>query len=243
MDTITRATQSLGTSSHAIYAMVERAIADHAIECKTVIDVGCGTGNLRPFVIRQFGSFNIDHCTNRYIGVDGIQYDGFPTNAEFVLQDLEYPITNLDSNLADVVVSVETIEHLENPRAFYRELSRLAKPGGLVLVTTPNQLSLLSKLTLLLKNQFNAFQDAPGSYPSHITALLEIDLRRIAKECGLTPIEIRYSNRGRMVLTPWYYPNRVFRGQWFSDNVLCISRKPFEVGKRQSSSPSLEVAL
>ncbi len=51
-----------------------------------------------------------------------------------------------------------------------------------MIVTTPNQLSLLSKLTLVLKNEFNAFQ--AGSYPAHLTALLEADLRRIGVECG-----------------------------------------------------------
>ena len=64
-----------------------------------------------------------------------------------------------------------------------RQLTRVVKPGGVVIVTTPNQLSLLSKMTLVLKNQFNAFQS--GSYPAHLTALLEIDLVRMARECGL----------------------------------------------------------
>ncbi len=82
---------------------------------------------------------------------------------------------------ADVVAAVETIEHLENPRAFVRELVRLVKPDGWVIVTTPNQLSLLSLITLLIKHRFSAFQDV--HYPAHLTALLEVDLKRIAAEC------------------------------------------------------------
>ena len=54
---------------------------------------------------------------------------------------------------------METIEHLENPRAFVRKLVRLAKPGGWVVVTTPNQRSLLSLLTLMTKGKFSHFQD------------------------------------------------------------------------------------
>ena len=34
-----------------------------------------------------------------------------------------------------------TIEHLENPRAFCRELVRVLKPGGWLVLSTPNQLS------------------------------------------------------------------------------------------------------
>ncbi len=127
---------------------------------------------------------------------------------------------------ADVVAAVETIEHLENPRAFVRELVRLTRPGGWVVVTTPNQLSLLSKMTLVLKNQFNAFQDS--SYPAHLTALVEIDLRRIAAECGLTDIAVAYSESGRIAGTAWHYPCLLSRcyPRGFSDNVLVIGRKP-----------------
>lgn len=38
----------------------------------------------------------------------------------------------------DAIVSVEGIEHLENPFRFVRECNRLLKPGGRLLITTPN---------------------------------------------------------------------------------------------------------
>ncbi len=88
-----------------------------------------------------------------------------------------------------------------------RELVRLTKRGGLVIVTTPNQLSLLNKLWFVVKNQFIAFQEAPGLYPAHRTALLEVDLIRIASECGLKDSTIHYSNEGRIPLTPWHWPS------------------------------------
>ena len=106
---------------------------------------------------------------DRYVGVDVVRYDGLPEEIEFYQIDLDTGRAPLPDAAGDVVVAVETIEHLENPRAFVRELTRLAKPGGWLIVTTPNQLSLLSKMTLILKNQFNAFQ--AGSYPAHLTAL------------------------------------------------------------------------
>ena len=40
----------------------------------------------------------------------------------------------------DVVVSFETIEHVHDPRAFVRELKRGAKPSGVALLSTPNEL-------------------------------------------------------------------------------------------------------
>jgi 2-polyprenyl-3-methyl-5-hydroxy-6-metoxy-1,4-benzoquinol methylase len=217
MNTITRAEKSLGRSDAAIYQMVARVLSSHCSRGGVLLDVGCGAGNLHPFVTK--------FC-DRYIGIDAVRYEGFPTQAEFVSQNLDQPMSRLANDFADIVISVETIEHLENPRAFYRELVRITKPGGYVLVTTPNQLSLLSKLTLLLKNQFNAFQEAPGLYPSHITALLEADLRRIAQECGLTQVEIHYSDRGRIPFTAQNYPTApLFQGCSFSDNLLCLGVK------------------
>ncbi len=218
MDVKNRARQSHGSSSKAIYEMVAKALGERHPGGGVLVDVGCGAGNLYRFV---------NHQVDRYIGVDVVRYDGFATEAEFLAHNFDAGQVPLADASADVVLSVETIEHLENPRAFVRELVRLTKPGGLVIITTPNQLSLLSKLTLVLKNQFNAFQEAPGLYPAHITALLEIDLIRIFTESGLADIKIDFSNQGRLPFTPWSWPNKLgFRGRAFSDNILCLGLKP-----------------
>jgi hypothetical protein len=80
-------------------------------------------------------------------------------------------------------------------------------------------------MTLVVEGEFNAFQEAPGLYPSHITALLEIDLVRMARECGLYEIEIAYSNHGRVPFTAWHWPS-FFGGRWFSDNLVMSGRSP-----------------
>ncbi len=196
--------------------MVARILKEKHIKSETVVDVGCGGGALWPYIADRF---------NQYIGVDIEQYPGFPETGQFVPCNLETYQIPLPSASTDVVVAVETIEHLENPRAFFRELKRLLKPGGWLLVTTPNQLSFLSKLTLCLKNQFNAFQDA--SYPAHITALLEIDLCRIAMEVGLLDIFVRYSACGRIPGGSLHWPVFLPRAlpRCFSDNICLLARQ------------------
>jgi len=93
-------------------------------------------------------------------------------------------------------------------------------------VTTPNQLSLLSKASLVVKNQFNAFTDS--SYPAHITALLEIDLTRMANESGLDQVKICFTQQGRIPGTGRHYPRFISRyfPRSFSDNLLLIGRRP-----------------
>ncbi|HTJ10200.1 MAG TPA: methyltransferase domain-containing protein [Candidatus Binataceae bacterium] len=208
-----RARLSAGCSQPAIYAAVASALGAVHPGGGTLVDVGCGSGALWQVLRSAFA---------RYVGVDLIGYDGFPSDGELVISNLDDTLPLADE-YAEVVASIETIEHLENPRAFMRQLTRVVKPGGLVIVTTPNQLSLLSKMTLVLKNQFNAFQS--GSYPAHLTALLEIDLVRIARECGLAEPAIHYTNSGRIPFTPTHWP-RWLGGRLFSDNIILIAHKP-----------------
>jgi 2-polyprenyl-3-methyl-5-hydroxy-6-metoxy-1,4-benzoquinol methylase len=210
-----RARQSRGSSEDAIYRLVSRVLEERQAT-GVLLDIGCGVGRLWPFVRDRFDD---------YVGVDAVRYEDFPVGTTFVEADLDSGITSLPDASADVVAAAEVIEHLENPRAFMRELVRLARPGGWVVVTTPNQLSFLSLLTLVVKHRFAAFQDV--HYPAHLSALLEIDLLRMASECRLREVSVAYSHSGRLVLTPWHYPhflNRRFP-RALSDNLLLIGRK------------------
>jgi 2-polyprenyl-3-methyl-5-hydroxy-6-metoxy-1,4-benzoquinol methylase len=213
-DVIVRAELSKGISEVAIYKMVAQLLQAQQIgKNARLLDVGCGVGNLRPYVQNLVGE---------YCGADVTRYPEFPADCPFYLVNLDEQRVALPDAVADVVTAVEVIEHLENPRLLMRELKRLTRPGGMIIVTTPNNLSLLSKLTLVVKNQFQAFQDV--CYPAHITPLLEIDLLRIARECGLQNIVIRYSNSGRMPATAYHWP-AFCRGRWFSDNVLLAATR------------------
>ncbi len=218
-DVEARARLSRGTSAERIYQAVASALAARHSGGGTIVDIGCGTGTLHRYVGFQF---------HRYIGIDVVRYDGLPDDVEFYKIDLDTGRAPLPDSVADVVVAVETIEHLENPRAFARELTRLGRPGGWVVITTPNQLSLLSKLTLLVKNEFNAFQN--GSYPAHLTALLETDLRRIGSECGWVNLTVSYTASGRIPGSGRHWPAALSRlaPRVFSDNVLVLGSKPID---------------
>ena len=196
--------------------MVVRAIDKRRIGGACIADVGCGQGDLYGYVRSRFA---------RYVGIDAVQYEDFPEQAEFCHLDLDSGVLPLADGSADVVAAIEVIEHLENPREFMRKLVRLAAPGGWIIVTTPNQLSFLSLLTLIVKHRFQAFQDV--HYPTHLTALLEVDLRRVAAEAGLAKIEIEYSQSGRIPLTRRHYPRWLSRlfPRALSENVLVIGQK------------------
>jgi SAM-dependent methyltransferase len=206
-----RARLSGGRSNDAIHRMVVRALEERAIRDAVRVDVGCGSASLRDRV-RPF--------VRRYVGVDVVRYDGLPADVEFHQENLDDPLAlPALSDQGDVVTAIETIEHLENPRALMRLLVRLARPGGWILVTTPNQ------ATLMARGRFSHFQDV--HYPAHITALLAVDLRRIADECRLADVAIEYSGEGRVVFSARHYPSFVSRlfPRACSDNVMLVARR------------------
>jgi 2-polyprenyl-3-methyl-5-hydroxy-6-metoxy-1,4-benzoquinol methylase len=211
-----RARQSLGSSQDAIYQTVGSVLQERGAT-GLLVDVGCGTGNLWRALAGRFSG-----C----IGVDAVHYGDLPSEVEFKRADLDRDPLPVADGVADIAAAVETIEHLENPRALFRELARVTRPGGWIVVTTPNQLSALSLVTLIVKQRFSAFQDT--SYPAHRTALLEVDLCRMACESGLVDVHVRFTSRGRMPLTGAHYPGLLAR-RWpraLSDNVVLIGRKP-----------------
>jgi 2-polyprenyl-3-methyl-5-hydroxy-6-metoxy-1,4-benzoquinol methylase len=210
-----RARLSLGRSHARIYQTVSEILAARGAG-GVLADAGCGTGDLWQALRGPFRS-----C----IGVDAVRYDGLPPDVEFVAADLDAARLPLPDASVDTAAAVEVIEHLENPRAFVRELARIVRPGGWVVVTTPNQLSALSLLTLAVKGRFSAFQD--GAYPAHRTALLEVDLRRILSECRLRNVAVVYTGLGRVPLTRWHYPGAVagLAPRWLSDNIAIAGQR------------------
>lgn len=143
----------------------------------------------------------------------------------WTIQDLNEPIPGFEQRF-DCVIAAEVIEHLENPRATVRDLTRLCRVGGMVLVSTPNNNSLRSLLALIMGGHFAEFRDR--SYPAHITALLRLDLERIFQEAGLTNIRCSYTGRGWLpssTLTWQGISGGLLDGQFFSDNIIVTGRK------------------
>ncbi|KZX16461.1 ubiquinone biosynthesis O-methyltransferase [Methanobrevibacter cuticularis] len=59
----------------------------------------------------------------------------------------------------DFILSVDTIEHLENPWVFVEEIHRILKVNGTVILTTPNVENLVSRILYLLFGQFMSFNN------------------------------------------------------------------------------------
>ena len=108
-----------------------------------------------------------------------------------------------------------------------REFGRVLRPGGHVVLTTPNQESVRSLLSLLVRGHYVDFLDS--SYPAHISAILRTDLSRMCAESGFEPPRFFYTNIGSLPAAPhvtWQQVSAgLLRGQRFSDTLAMTTRK------------------
>ncbi|MDO8484384.1 MAG: class I SAM-dependent methyltransferase [Candidatus Limnocylindrales bacterium] len=101
---------------------------------RDVLDIGCNTG---------YGTIRFAPVAGRVVGVDVSPRaidaarqrapDGRP---EFVLTsgfELPFPDDSFD-----LVTSFQVLEHVPDPLAYLKELQRVAHPGGIVILATPN---------------------------------------------------------------------------------------------------------
>jgi SAM-dependent methyltransferase len=73
----------------------------------------------------------------------------------------------------DLITCVETVEHLENPRGALRALLSLLRPGGRILISTPNVTHPHSRLLFMRYSTFFTFTRDAYYSTGHISLLPE----------------------------------------------------------------------
>lgn len=165
---------------------VMRLIGDIAIEGTDVLELGAGSGLMSLRVANFFNSKGFVNWT--LLAVD-VSQDSFKApGISFERWDLNeaFPCT---AERFDVVFSVEVLEHLQNPYKFIEECERVLKPGGLIILTTPNNLHIGSRLRYLRTGFFKLYEppstklENAGRLSGHImpihAAYVDYGLRRV----------------------------------------------------------------
>lgn len=117
------------------------------------LDIGAGTGEL---IKKLQHNFNISSQACDY-HVERFELSDVP-----VLKiDLNKEHLPYEDNSFDLITCSEVIEHLENHRQVLREMSRILKRDGLLILTTPNVLNVKSRLRYMVSGFANLFGPLP----------------------------------------------------------------------------------
>jgi SAM-dependent methyltransferase len=145
----------------------------------SAIDLGAGSGAL---------ALRLQKVGLDVIAVDS-DLDEPKADIPFIVLDLNYSdfASAFKKHSFDIVISVEVIEHLENPIGFLRSVNQLLKPSGIAIITTPNVNNLLARIKFFLTGKIRTM-DEHSIY--HISPIfLDLFQRQMLPRCGLRLVD------------------------------------------------------
>jgi sterol 24-C-methyltransferase len=104
------------------------AVAEYVKDGDLVLELGCGQGANIMYLAKSF-------TESRFVGVDLIplKKNEMPQNVTIYEQDYS-SIPQLEDNSVDVCYAFETIVHNTDKEKIYREVNRVLKPGGVMII-------------------------------------------------------------------------------------------------------------
>jgi 2-polyprenyl-3-methyl-5-hydroxy-6-metoxy-1,4-benzoquinol methylase len=202
--------------------------------CRRVLDIPCGEG---AFVNRiRAAGYEVHAADVQAL----LKVAGVP----FTHADMSAPLPFANDSF-DAVVCIDGIEHIERPFDFVRECRRILRPGGVLLLSTPNISALRSRWRWLLTGFHNKGKtplDETAPNPWHHIGLMSFpEIRYLLHSNGFRITAIA-ANRVKVVswlyalLWPlaWLVTGLVFR-RWEKDPAM--RRRHAEVRRQLYSVP------
>ena len=117
---------------------------------KRVLDVGCGTGNFAREVAKKDAKYvlGIDYADEAIKIAE-------KNNKEKNLKFKKLDVIKLDEKF-DIIVSIGTIEHMDNPIKIIKKLKSCLNKNGKIILTTPNWTNPRGYVLMTLYFLFNA---------------------------------------------------------------------------------------
>ena len=152
-------------------------------ENKIILDIGCFTGNVGSIFLKR---------SNVVFGMD-LSMQALETartrGVDVVLADADEQLPFRDHSF-DVVFAGELIEHVLDVGLLLKEVKRVIRPDGEIVLTTPNLASLGRRLLLLVgKDPLTNIKWFSGA--GHLRYFVKETLLRLLKEYDFEIIELK----------------------------------------------------
>lgn len=116
-----------------------------------VLEIGCGSGATLEWLKREKGCIWVGGIElNKAVSFYAEKQLDFFMNAN--IENIDLPF---NKNTFDVILCLDVLEHLIDPWIVVTKLSRLIKPGGVLIVSLPNILHISALIPLLLKDRWD----------------------------------------------------------------------------------------
>lgn len=161
-----------------------------------IADLPCGAG----LFAKRLGDLGVDVVPVDIAAVTPFHADP----AKRVLADANQPLPFSDGHF-DALVTIEGIEHLENPSQFLRECARVVKPGSRIFLSTPNVDSFRSRRYVAMNGfhrYFGPVNDTDKD-SGHLHPIDMVFMRGACLRAGLNILEVTV--------------NRIEKRSWISE--------------------------
>jgi 2-polyprenyl-3-methyl-5-hydroxy-6-metoxy-1,4-benzoquinol methylase len=119
---------------------VTKAWSKEADSAKKVLDLSCGGGDTaRMLAEKGFAVVVTEYAYPPFMGDGILRVGGVDLNEYLPFKTAAFDAVNL----------IEVIEHIEHQPQLIREIARVLKHNGVVIISTPNVLNVLSRLRFL----------------------------------------------------------------------------------------------
>lgn len=119
---------------------------------ENILDIGCGSGGMLFRLIDKYNNFyGVDISSSRILEGRRIaesKYREFKKKFVFVEADIDRNL-DFESNYFDTIICLAVLEHVYDIYALVKEMYRILKPGGYVIIEVPNIAYLKYRIKLL----------------------------------------------------------------------------------------------
>lgn len=195
---------------YPVYRLAGQLIAQGGI--RRVLDVGCGVATKLELLHRASPQVE-------FVGVDQPSTIEFCRGryrfGEWVADDLEHPSADPAQLSGDLVICADVIEHMGDPDVLLRYLRARVRPGGRILLSTPERDALRGPDCSFSPNRY------------HVREWNQAELTAYLRAAGFTILEQWLQLPVRVELSSLFFTHVVkpaLRGRPVRSNQVCLLR-------------------